>query len=135
MVAFLMTLACVLVACSDGETEEATAERATTNVLAKGVPTTAAPATTAPATPVVSESSEGATVADPWGLSEVEDPTTQEEVNVIFLGMPDDIDGMAASRDDPEHVGFVDYEATAHMLRSPGPKRGWMQPWQSSPSR
>ena len=46
---------------------------------------------------------------DPWGLSDVPEPTTQEQVNVIFLGMPDEIDGMTASHDDPDHVSFVDY--------------------------
>ena len=49
------------------------------------------------------------TTSDPWGLDAVEAPTTQEEVNVIFLAMPEEIDGMIAYRDDPEHVGFVTY--------------------------
>lgn len=43
-------------------------------------------------------------------MSEIKGPTTQEEVNVIFLAMSDGIDGMTASYDDPVHVGFVDYE-------------------------
>lgn len=46
---------------------------------------------------------------DPWGLVEIPEPTTQEEINMIFLGMPDEINGMDAYRDDPDHVGFVEY--------------------------
>lgn len=117
MVLFLVALVLALAACGDGETKEATAataaEGATTIATAEAVPATVAPATTAPTTSVASESSDGVTATDPWGLSEVRDPTTQEEVNVIFLAMPDDIDGMVASHDDPEHLGFVDYEGNA----------------------
>lgn len=51
------------------------------------------------------------TTSDPWGLDLVTDPTTQEEVNTIFLAMPDEIDGMTVYRDDPEHVGYVEYRA------------------------
>ena len=47
--------------------------------------------------------------SDPWGLDAVADPTTQEAVSVIFLAMPEQIDGMSAYRDDPEHVGYVEY--------------------------
>lgn len=47
--------------------------------------------------------------SDAWGLGAVTDPTTQEEVNTIFLAMPDEIDGMSSYRDDPDHVGYVEY--------------------------
>ena len=47
--------------------------------------------------------------ADPWGLAEVPQPTTQEEVNVLFLALPDELNGMEAHRDDSDHVGFVAY--------------------------
>lgn len=47
--------------------------------------------------------------SDPWGLDVVTEPTTQEEVNTILLAMPDELDGMSAHRDDPEHVGYVEY--------------------------
>ena len=112
--ALMVALVLVLAACGDGETKEATAgpvaEEATTSTATKTVPTTVALATTAPSTSVTSESLVGATATDPWGLSEIKDPTTQEEVNVIFLAMPDDIDGMVASQRDPVHTGIVDYE-------------------------
>jgi hypothetical protein len=51
----------------------------------------------------------GVATPDPWGLDAVTDPTTQEQVNAIFLAMPDEIDGMTAYRDDPDHVGYVEY--------------------------
>lgn len=47
--------------------------------------------------------------SDPWGLDAVAEPTSQEEVNIIFLAMADEIDGMTAYRDDPDHVGYVEY--------------------------
>jgi hypothetical protein len=47
--------------------------------------------------------------SDPWGFDGVTAPATQEEVNIVFLAMPGEIDGMAAYRDDPEHVGGVMY--------------------------
>ncbi|MGD2060661.1 MAG: hypothetical protein PVF87_07340 [Acidimicrobiia bacterium] len=47
--------------------------------------------------------------SDPWGLDAVTEPTSQEEINVIFLAMPDEIDGMTAHRDDGDHVGYVEY--------------------------
>ena len=55
-----------------------------------------------------SQSSQEA-ASDPWGLDAVTDPTTQDEVNAIFLAMPDEIDDMTAYRDDPDHVGYVEY--------------------------
>lgn len=45
---------------------------------------------------------------DPWGLSEVSQPISQDEVNVVFGGMPDEINGMSANRV-PDLVGFVEY--------------------------
>jgi len=49
--------------------------------------------------------------ADPWGLSGIDIPTTQAEVTKVFLAMPDDIDGMTASRDqDTDHVAYIFYE-------------------------
>ena len=50
------------------------------------------------------------TLTDPWGLGTVTERVTQSEVNLVFLAMPNEIDSMQASRDGPEHVGFVDYE-------------------------
>jgi hypothetical protein len=44
-----------------------------------------------------------------WGLDDVSVPTTQDEVNVVFLAMPAELEGMTAERDDPDHVGFVQY--------------------------
>ena len=45
---------------------------------------------------------------DPWGLSEVSQPNTQDEVNMVLGGMPDEINGMSANRV-PDLVGFVEY--------------------------
>jgi hypothetical protein len=125
----MVALVLMLTACSDGETGEATAgqavDEATTRAAAKTAPTTVAPATTAPATSVPSELSQGANAVDPWGHGEIKDPTTQEEVNVIFLAMPVEIDGMVATRDDPEHVGFVDYEGNGSHASIAWFDAGW----------
>jgi hypothetical protein len=50
------------------------------------------------------------TTSDPWGLDAVTEPTSQEEINVIFLAMPEEIDGMTAYREEPPHVGYVEYQ-------------------------
>ena len=50
-----------------------------------------------------------ASAASEWGLDGVMVPTSQDEVNVVFLAMPAELEGMTAERDDPEHVGFVHY--------------------------
>ncbi|MGD2044419.1 MAG: hypothetical protein PVJ28_12275 [Acidimicrobiia bacterium] len=49
------------------------------------------------------------TTSDPWGLDAVTEPTSQEEINVNFLAMPDEIDGMTAQREDGDHIGGVMY--------------------------
>ena len=46
---------------------------------------------------------------DAEALASVPEPRTQDDVNVVFLAMPSELLGMTASRDDPDHVGFVDY--------------------------
>ena len=49
------------------------------------------------------------TTSDPWGLDAVTEPTSQEEINSVFLAMPDEIDGMTAQREDGDHIGGVMY--------------------------
>lgn len=50
-------------------------------------------------------------ISDPWGLGSAVHPTNQNEVNVVFLAMPGQLGDMTATRDSPDHVGFVDYQS------------------------
>ena len=56
-------------------------------------------------------------IVDRYGLDELPEPRTQDDVNAVFLAMPAEIDDMTAYRDDPEHVGFVDYTGDESFAR------------------
>jgi len=56
-------------------------------------------------------------IVERYGLDELSEPRTQDDVNAVFLAMPAEIDDMTAYRDDPEHVGFVDYTGDSSYAR------------------
>jgi len=107
LLALLAIATLVMAGCSqDGSaTTTGSSGAASTAVESTTLPTTTDPDSSPTTSAAVDVS------ADPWGLSGTDIPTTQAEVTKVFLAMPDDIEGMTASRDpDTDHVAYVFYE-------------------------